>query len=142
MKSLFFVLSIIMALSLSACVTNVEGQRTDSKAVAIMATDDIELIVDTGEKLPLFSKADREVLAWAGQSFTVSVSNKGAGGEWKIDKITNTDVVMFEKEMKYEKEWVFTFKALEKGESRIVLFVPDNASGKALKYEIVDVNVE
>lgn len=142
MKSLFFVFLPIMVLGLSGCVTSVEGQRTDSKAVAIMATEDIELIADSSEKLPLYTKADKKVVAWAEQSFTVSIPRKDAGSEWKIDKITDTDVVMFEKEMRYETEFVFTFKALVPGKSRIVFSVPNEMSDKALKYEIVDVNVE
>lgn len=142
MKIMFFCFASILTIVLMGCVTNVEGQRTNSKAVAVMATEDIELVVGSGEKLALFTQADKQVAAWAGQSFEITIPVRTAGEIWKIEKISNVDVVMRKNEISYEKEFVFSFDALQSGEARIVFTAWDQESNKVIRYEIVDVNVE
>lgn len=138
-ESFYLILSFLFAAT--GCVTNVEGQRTNSKAVAFMATEDIELVVGTGESLPLFSQADKKVMTWADQEFTVSIPLSQTDEQWRISKVTEPEIIMLTKEMKYEKDWVFTFKALKKGSSRIILSCRNQESGLT-KFEIIDVNVE
>lgn len=134
--------SLIVILLLSACVTHVEGQRTNGKAIAVMATEDIERIVDSSEQLALYNKPDKELIVWVGQEFKVTVPRRTEGEIWKIEEISNSNVLMPTREENYEQDWTFIFKALEQGKSRIVLSRRAATGNKVIQKEIIDVNVE